>query len=593
MSTHETLPAFEANRRAPAQTASGHDTQPFTLPLWDMMPEPPTPPTTQPLTSPSIPPTESVPQAHQSVHSFETIPASEGPMGMILETMPFDPVWQDHDPSPADAPPVSPTDSTTSPTASTPDATSLPIQSPTVPHDAHSFGLPLSPSPHAPTDVPDTKRSSKGKKATPLGDKGHVRHPLSDPDCVPLVAPLDDPPPPIPDVPTVHDSFLSPSDQAPDTAPLSRPLMLEPDDGAGVHPVDENVLDGLPVVAPPTASQGVDGCWAAVTSLLDLLQSLKTDRDEWDRQVPSWKARVAAHITTSEGVFRELDQGFERLWGAYTRLSHDQQRPIAHSLHAMAKESGLIDSTINRHIMAQPFGYPGDFQAIDYLYDYADAWVGTTSYELLLNDYTTSIPIAYSTCLRKTTLANIIRDHLRDTPHAHVVSVGSGRAREWEELLRDGHITRPLMITFVDMDTRALTAISEWVETLSDAQRSLVSIRTVHQDIRRIIRDPLSFSHAPTLVYAMGLFDYLPDRLARPLIRHLSGTLSHSGVLWISNVNRQHESHRAYYELMGGWKLIFRDPTDLLAWCTDLTLSGQIIDPPDPLNTHSYLRITC
>jgi len=480
------------------------------------------------------------------------------------------------------------------------DPPSPPLLTPTPDMPGESDDAVLATMPFEPVHDPNEFTQYASVGGTPIAHEAATA-----PSPTTVLAGLEDPPT-LPHTPPPSSPIHTPTTQSADPSPplstvlgdppivTDEPLAIE----EGARPLSAVISSPLSLSSSARAafsehsSPSVDGCWDAVMTLFDGLQQLKHDRDSWDRQVPSWKARVAAHLTTSEGVCRELDQGFERLWHAYCRLAPDHQRPIAQALHAMAKETGLIDAEINRHIMTQPFGYAGDFQAIDYLYDYADAWLGQSSYDLLLNDYTTSIPIAYSTCLRKTTMSSIIREHLAHTEHPHVVSVGSGRAREWEELLREGHITRPLMVTFVDMDTRALAAIHQWVGTLSDTHRSLVSIRTIHQDIRRILHHPLPFSHAPTLVYAMGLFDYLSDRWATQLIRQLSATLAPSGVLWVSNVNRQHEYHRAYYELLGGWELIFRNPSDLLGWCDPLGLSGCIVDPSDPHNTHSYIRMT-
>lgn len=312
----------------------------------------------------------------------------------------------------------------------------------------------------------------------------------------------------------------------------------------------------------------------------------------WDQSISTLKSRLMQYAAFRAAWFLQLDAHFQSIWSDWQMVSGEDRHPLRVWFLQLFESTTLLNSEINDHIVNQPFGYPGDFKTIEYLYEYYGEFLGESMYEVFLNDYTTSIPIAHSTHLRMQYMTTLLRDHIQQTPHAHIVSVGSGGGRELMALLRE-ESSKPATITCVDFDQLAIETVQQRMNGLSHDQLNGVSLHYQLQDIRQLIRQKIKLDPPPTYIYAAGLCDYLSDAMFKRLTNYLYDLLAPNGQLLLCNVNRYSDYHRVYYEILGNWQLIFRDQDALLKLASgDPNRVISFVNPVDPHNAHDYLCLT-
>ncbi|MBD3264182.1 MAG: hypothetical protein GF375_03660 [Candidatus Omnitrophica bacterium] len=222
---------------------------------------------------------------------------------------------------------------------------------------------------------------------------------------------------------------------------------------------------------------------------------------------------------------------------------------------------------INRFIYRKPLGYAGDFLIMNYFYDFYDKYIGGSSYEKLINSYTCSIPVAYSVVERKNFFKQKILEILQRDSAGRILSIASGSARELIELLREGKITRPLCFDCFDFENETFRYIQNKLEEIPPEKKKNLRIRFIKENFFEFMKGKPSqglFSNYE-FIYSCGLCDYLNEKMVRSLIRYFFPFLSLGGELILTNVKKD-DDYRAYYEMLGGWKLTHRSEEEIRAW---------------------------
>lgn len=266
-----------------------------------------------------------------------------------------------------------------------------------------------------------------------------------------------------------------------------------------------------------------------------------------------------------------LDTYFKNIWKTTENII-----PEDYSIHLRYYQEMLgyylIDSIeIGRFMCRKPLGYAGDFMIMNYLYDYIDHYLGISSYEKLNNSYICSIPIAYSVVERKEFFKQKILDTLAKKDSVRILSVASGSARELIELAEEGRIDKPLYFDCFDVELAAFEHIKKSLEKILPENKANINIRFIKADFLDLIkgRDIHNLFKKYDFIYSSGLFDYLTDRMARRLISYLFGLLDNNASLIVTNVKKD-DYHRAYYEMLGGWKLVHRTDKEILDWADEI-----------------------
>ncbi|MCX7662122.1 MAG: response regulator, partial [Candidatus Omnitrophica bacterium] len=322
------------------------------------------------------------------------------------------------------------------------------------------------------------------------------------------------------------------------------------------------------------------------------LQQIKNKFDEFDRLNNNPDKQIEFIEKNKKEIFKELDIYFEKTWNIVKNLP--KERYLIYQKYYQQKLGYLLLDPIetNRHVYRKPLGYPGDYIMMNYIYDYHGNknYLGNSSYEKLINNYTCNIAISCSNIKRKEFLKEKIIETLNRKDNSKILSVACGPARELIELLKENRIDKPLVFTALDFEKRALEFIKEQIDKIERKNRRFLSIEYLCRDITSIIRDKTLKEKLKDqdLIYAFGIFDYLSERMASRLTRELFQLLRKEAKLIICNVSLKNSSHRAYYELLGEWNMVHRTKEEMLKWTEEIKDSCKVEFEEYP-NCDNYL----
>lgn len=237
-----------------------------------------------------------------------------------------------------------------------------------------------------------------------------------------------------------------------------------------------------------------------------------------------------------------------------------------HPLHALAQEDPYTHRATHK-----PRGYAGDAVMMDYIYQGMPPQ-GTSALGTQIFGATTRVSMGLSVLYRRQLLKSLIDDAVVSVDAARVLSVASGHARELEgSLVQSPHFQGE----FFALDQDPLSC--QEVQRVHAGGR----VRVLNEGVR----DLLSPERAAALgrfdlVYSAGLYDYLPDVLARRLTQRLLQLLAPGGRLVIANFVPG-GSGRGYMELFMDWTLVLRTETQMreLAQAAGAAQVHSFVDP--------------
>ncbi len=322
-----------------------------------------------------------------------------------------------------------------------------------------------------------------------------------------------------------------------------------------------------------------EGFAALVEIIRGSLRGIKKLFDNFDRENNEEKRTIDFIETNKPGIFAKLDGYFHRIWEIIRDFGKDRYAVHQDYYQQVLGELLLDPIETNRHVYRKPLGYSGDYTMMNYIYDYhSGKYLGGSSYEKLINNYTCNIPISCSNIKRKDFLKESILRVLKKENGARVLSVGSGPARELTELLKEDKITRPLTFKCLDPEKQALDHIASVINAIEPGRTRMLSIEYIYKNVTSLIRDKELKKRLPgqDLIYAFGIFDYLSDRIASKLTGELVQLLDARGKLVIFNISAEKNTGRSYYELLGEWNMIHRVEGQMLAWTEGLSGDMEI-----------------
>ena len=268
-----------------------------------------------------------------------------------------------------------------------------------------------------------------------------------------------------------------------------------------------------------------------------------------DEELQALLDRVQQLILDGEPVagFRLLGAPLSALWSEARGSGLEAsvlERCRAHALHALVQQDPYTDRAARK-----PRGYAGDAVMMDYIYS-GQPPAGTTAIGAGIFAATTRASMGLSVRYRRQLLRSLIDDTVAMHEAPRLLSVASGHCRELEGSLVG---TPAFGGEFVALDQDPLSCAE-----VAQAQRSH-RVQVVNQGVRELLGGPLagSLGHFD-LIYSAGLFDYLPDVLARRLTARLLQMLKPGGRLLIGNFVPG-GSGRGYMELFMDWTLVLRN----------------------------------
>ena len=267
---------------------------------------------------------------------------------------------------------------------------------------------------------------------------------------------------------------------------------------------------------------------------------------------------AARHIEGGDAItgFRLLSQPLSGLWTEARSLGMaDEVRALArsHPLHALVQQDPYT-----RRATDKPRGYAGDAVMLDHVYrglppeDTSD--VGRRVFAC-----TTRSGMGLSVLYRRVLLRSLIDDVVASVEGGRILSVASGHCRE----LGGSGVQNPAFrgeFVALDQDGQSCELVA--------AEQAGHRVRVLHQGVRDLMmRSPSGGGETLgrfDLIYSAGLYDYLPEPMARRLTQRLLDLLAPGGRLLIANFVPG-GSGRGYMELFMDWTLIVRDAAELQA----------------------------
>jgi SAM-dependent methyltransferase len=228
----------------------------------------------------------------------------------------------------------------------------------------------------------------------------------------------------------------------------------------------------------------------------------------------------------------------------------------------------------------KPRGYPGDAVLLDYIYGCAPLPEGTTKRGRAIHRWNVANSVAFRSVRRR---RRIVADHLNAVAarrrNARVLAVACGHLREAQ-----------LSAAVVAGDLGELVAIDRDPENLDVVRASCVGlpVRCVEATVGDVLKHRVDLGEFD-LIYAAGLYDDLPDALARDLTATLASGLVPGGELLVANFVDHCEA--AYAEAITDSFLLYRSESHLVSLARDVEHAG-IRSWVDPDRAIAYLSLT-
>lgn len=228
----------------------------------------------------------------------------------------------------------------------------------------------------------------------------------------------------------------------------------------------------------------------------------------------------------------------------------------------------LLEAPFVQRARFKPFGYPGDFEVMRYIYEHT--FEGASLYARSVHMATAAQPGSLCVVNRK----NLLREQLmalirsrRGNEPLRIASVAAGPAQETLEILQLlRRAPRPVEFVLFEQDRRALqVAHGRLVPAAEAVPGGVARVAFRHDTIKRMLVDPQVFAQEGSFdaIICAGLFDYLKKPAAERLCGSLYQSVRAGGSLYIGNVTPELPS-RWLMEQHMDWYLEYRTRADLL-----------------------------
>jgi hypothetical protein len=239
----------------------------------------------------------------------------------------------------------------------------------------------------------------------------------------------------------------------------------------------------------------------------------------------------------------------------------------------------------------KPLGYPGDFQVMQYVYDWQRE--GRTLYEQLVH----RIGLDSAECVTsrmvmvRQAIAAVVNAAPDDGP-VHIASLGCGPAKEVVDYLQLRTLPKSVRFTLIDQDHAALSLAYE--RTYAEVLRlgGKATVNCLHTSFSQLLKAGELFNKLPAqnLIYSVGLIDYLVAKRAKSLIAALYEQLAPGGTLIVGNMFDTLKGTFWTMEFICDWNIIYRSEAEMRALAEDLG-AAEVSTEIDPTGCVCMMRI--
>lgn len=241
-----------------------------------------------------------------------------------------------------------------------------------------------------------------------------------------------------------------------------------------------------------------------------------------------------------------------------TSLTADAWRAFGNSEEFAPVRAVLHLDPYTRRGFLKPRGYPGDAVLLDYIYGCAPLPEETPAPGRAVYEWCSLRSDAFAAVRdRRRRLARLLDDTAERTPGARALAVACGH-------LREAHLSAAVVgrrlgeLVALDQDPASLAVVNG---TMGD-----LPVTPVTAGVSDILKERVELGLFD-LIYAAGLYDYLPQPLASRLTAALTGMLRPGGRLVVANFVHCWEA--GYMEAAMDWHLLYRDEASIRAFAGD------------------------
>lgn len=235
--------------------------------------------------------------------------------------------------------------------------------------------------------------------------------------------------------------------------------------------------------------------------------------------------------------------------------------------------------TMQGHGIRKPFGYAGDFEMIDRIYQYS---LSENKNVRRWDEYFQSREACVAVRNRKDFFISLMTEINSAERKTRVLNVGSGPARDIHEFYSQCGTSDSVLVDCVDMDENAISyakgLCSELLEYITFHQANIFKWRS---------------GETYDFIWSAGLFDYLNDSAFVVLFRRLALMLNPGGHLVVGNFSTNNPT-RDYMEF-GEWFLHHRSKEGLIQLAEKCEIPNIILsieEEPQGINLFLHLQKT-
>jgi extracellular factor (EF) 3-hydroxypalmitic acid methyl ester biosynthesis protein len=251
------------------------------------------------------------------------------------------------------------------------------------------------------------------------------------------------------------------------------------------------------------------------------------------------------------------------LWALRSRAGADWAPLLVPLIRSHPATALLRQCPLTHHASTWPRGYPGDAGLLDIIYRHHPIPIESYAPEVLRIMATVQAATpCRSVRVRRMLLADAIDGIACEFPGARIFSLACGHLREaeWSLALAAGTVGT---LVAADQDEASLRTVEH------DYGGRFAAVAPTPLSVRDVLggrAEPLGPFH---LVYAAGLYDYLPEPVAQRLTQRLFALLNPGGRLLIGNFGTG-MVESAYMESIMEWPLLWRTASEIAAFADTL-----------------------
>lgn len=332
---------------------------------------------------------------------------------------------------------------------------------------------------------------------------------------------------------------------------------------------------GSRVAERPWGVPAAERFQARVAELRLLLEDTRQQLDELERRLP-WHALHAEGNPALAALAASLRASFVP---EFVRLSEAadfelralpgaHQNPQVREWAERNLQAAIMESPACRRAREKPFGYPGDYEVMNFIYErfFDGGTLFARAVTLGFSEAVCSRAVRFRKDLVKRQLAALLSRRAGSRQPVKVLSIAAGPAQELVELFQElPEMPAPLEVVLFEQDKNALAHAWRRLTPIVDARfPGRVRLLFLHDSIKRLLRDAELFTPFGSfdLVYSCGLYDYLQQRTGVILTRHLAGATAPGGQLLVANM--VDHAGRLLQEIHLDWPLVYRTREEIL-----------------------------